>query len=673
MAHIGGWFGSDEEDEDFSDGDNVNNEEDEDSDGGNVQAVVDLASPYGTPNTQTQTNSTADDDDAIQILTPEEAAAEAAAAAQRALENPNASRKRKRPMVETKAEATECTICCEDCTLVGGHRLVALKCGHLFGKKCIERWINEKRTCPNCNAIVRRPDICPLFSDHVAVVDNSGLENMTNKLEEEKKKTRNLEKEVVDLKQLLKAKTNEATQLRADLTKFKRTLAEMRSKAEQKRRAATISEQKSPAATTAEKQRQRIATSWLTGGAGVQCSPEPLTAASLALRTVVNSLSQMPFLVEFPPGTTLQASPELSGDSFCKYKPVMDLPLLGARVFSIARSCSFLCVGDKVAPSSYGIMRVDISDPSSKTLIPVHSSEVRDISIHRTEKLALTVAFDGKLALTSFQEKKMAIQINLPACQRQGWSCSFSEAENYAMYCGFQDGTVAKYDLRKATCGKKDIVKSFSLPERQPVHSIKLFKTPQGTESLVVATFRGLSVWKDVTDIVNASSQPIGNGSVGATPQIFYRGTSNQACFSLASNQLHSNQVVVSSRSTPSSTPTRHSIFDLHPVGLEQLAPRVEFSGHKAPSVMSRSALWSEANGTSVVASWSQDTERVALWNVATHREVRSLELSSVSVASATRPVVDIQHAVARNSWNSGVALLGTMTNQQLSVYRSSR
>ncbi|KAK1931579.1 E3 ubiquitin-protein ligase RFWD3 [Phytophthora citrophthora] len=654
MAGIRDWFYSDEEVEDFNEEDSDNNEEEENSD----QEVVNLASPYNTPNTQTQTNSTVDDDD-IQILTPEEAAVEAAAAAQRALENPNASRKRKRPMVETKAEATECSICCEDCTLVGVHRLVALKCGHLFGKKCIERWINEKRTCPNCNAVVRRPDICPLFSDHVAVVDNSGLENMTTKFEEEKKKTSKLEKEVAELKQQLKTKTSEATQLRADLTKFKRTVAAMSSNAEQKRRAGIVTavhKIQTPAIT--EYRRLAIA-------AAASSRPEPST------HTEDDTDFPMPLFVEFPPGTTFQPSPKANRDAFCKYKPLLDLPLLGARVFRIARSCSFLCVGDKVAPSSHGIMMVDISNPRSQTLIPVHTSEVRDIAIHHAEKLALTTAFDGKLALTSFQEKKMVLQIDLPASRRQGWSCSFSEAETYAMYCGFQDGTVAKYDLRKATCGKKDVVKSFALPDRQPVHTIKLFKTPQGTEGLVAATFRGLFVWRDVTDVVNDSGQSIGNGAVGATPQMFFRETSNQTCYSLASNQLHSNQVVGSSRSTPSSTPTKHSVFDLHPVGLEQLAPRVEFSGHKAPSIMSRSALWSEANGTSVVASWSQDTERVALWNVATHREVGSLEPSSVSVASATRPIVDIQHSVAKNNWNSGVALLGTMTNQQISVYRS--
>lgn len=53
-------------------------------------------------------------------------------------------------VVETKvverAQATECTVCCDPCTVSGPHRLVALKCGHLYGKQCIERWILVRPT-----------------------------------------------------------------------------------------------------------------------------------------------------------------------------------------------------------------------------------------------------------------------------------------------------------------------------------------------------------------------------------------------------------------------------------------------------------------------------------------------------------------------------------------------
>ncbi|KAF4039187.1 Ring finger domain [Phytophthora infestans] len=609
--------------------------------------MVDLALPPTNSNRSEPIAAAESDDDDVQILSAEESAAEVAEAARRALENPNASRKRKRPILETKPEPTECTICCEDCTIVGRHRLVALKCGHLFGKKCIERWICEKRTCPNCSAIVRRTDICLLFSDHVAVVDNSGLEDMTNKFDEERKKNSKLEKEVAELKKQMQAKTKESTRLNGELTRFKKAIADMQCKAAQEQLSSAAAASSSSSGLGFAVARQ---------AAGQVTKSQFLSQT--ANRPSEGELHSMP-----PAPSTSHPSTELDNTSLaaaiCKYKPIFGVPLLGARVFSIARSCRFLCVGDTIAQGSHGILMLSSQDPTLGIRLPVHSSDVRDISIHRSENFVLTVAFDGKLAMTSLQDKKVALQIALPSGKRQGWSCTFGETDPYAMYCGFQDGSVAKYDYRKPAAGEQGIVKSFSLPQRQPVHSIKLFQTPEGTEGLAAATFRGLSVWRDVADA--------GDGSVGASP--FSHVPSDQVCFSLASNQLHSNQVVVASRSTP----MKHSVFDLRTVGLGRLSPRMEVVGHKAPSVLSRSAMWSEADGTSVVASWSHDVEDVTMWNVTTQHEVSGPTPTCLinSVACAAMPVVDIQHAVAQNSWSSGSALLGTMTSRQLCVYGS--
>lgn len=49
---------------------------------------------------------------------------------------------------ETDANEEEtCSICLEPWTNSGAHRLVCLKCGHLFGEACIERWL---KTVPKC-------------------------------------------------------------------------------------------------------------------------------------------------------------------------------------------------------------------------------------------------------------------------------------------------------------------------------------------------------------------------------------------------------------------------------------------------------------------------------------------------------------------------------------------
>ena len=49
-----------------------------------------------------------------------------------------------------------CTICFEPWSNSGEHRIAALRCGHLFGKACIERWLRgREQRCPQCNAKVR--------------------------------------------------------------------------------------------------------------------------------------------------------------------------------------------------------------------------------------------------------------------------------------------------------------------------------------------------------------------------------------------------------------------------------------------------------------------------------------------------------------------------------------
>lgn len=48
----------------------------------------------------------------------------------------------KRPSSERDPEdATQCSICFENCHLTGDHRLVSLKCGHVFGDRCIRRQV----------------------------------------------------------------------------------------------------------------------------------------------------------------------------------------------------------------------------------------------------------------------------------------------------------------------------------------------------------------------------------------------------------------------------------------------------------------------------------------------------------------------------------------------------
>lgn len=60
--------------------------------------------------------------------------------------------------------ATDCIICMEPYEEGGEHAPTCLKCGHFFGKTCIERWLSTNRQCPTCKARAKRGDIRKVYN-----------------------------------------------------------------------------------------------------------------------------------------------------------------------------------------------------------------------------------------------------------------------------------------------------------------------------------------------------------------------------------------------------------------------------------------------------------------------------------------------------------------------------
>eukprot|EP00250_Pteridium_aquilinum_P000994 c11172_g2_i1 orf=2-1090(-) len=74
------------------------------------------------------------------------------------------------------ADCTNCPICMEPWTGEGIHRICCLACGHLFGRSCIRRWLNQKGKkngkCPHCNRKARVEDIRNLYVPSLTVIDD---------------------------------------------------------------------------------------------------------------------------------------------------------------------------------------------------------------------------------------------------------------------------------------------------------------------------------------------------------------------------------------------------------------------------------------------------------------------------------------------------------------------
>lgn len=93
-----------------------------------------------------------------------------------------------------------CPICLDHWEMTGQHRLVSLKCGHLFGESCIRRWLREcatgNKSCPHCKAKALPRDIRQLYARKMCIVDNSEQVRLQKELDEERQKVTSLQMEL---------------------------------------------------------------------------------------------------------------------------------------------------------------------------------------------------------------------------------------------------------------------------------------------------------------------------------------------------------------------------------------------------------------------------------------------------------------------------------------------
>ncbi|GIY10990.1 e3 ubiquitin-protein ligase RFWD3 [Caerostris darwini] len=79
-----------------------------------------------------------------------------------------------------------CTICFEPWTNSNEHRLVSLRCGHLFGRSCITRWLKGQARCPQCNARARKSEIRNIYAKSVKVIDTLERDKALEELQKER-------------------------------------------------------------------------------------------------------------------------------------------------------------------------------------------------------------------------------------------------------------------------------------------------------------------------------------------------------------------------------------------------------------------------------------------------------------------------------------------------------
>ncbi|XP_033159717.1 uncharacterized protein LOC117140744 [Drosophila mauritiana] len=59
-----------------------------------------------------------------------------------------------------------CSICDLKCESHGRHSMVSLRCGHLFGRHCINNVLRESSRCPTCSRAARQHEVRRIYGLH---------------------------------------------------------------------------------------------------------------------------------------------------------------------------------------------------------------------------------------------------------------------------------------------------------------------------------------------------------------------------------------------------------------------------------------------------------------------------------------------------------------------------
>ncbi|KAJ6666198.1 hypothetical protein lerEdw1_001103 [Lerista edwardsae] len=340
---------------------------------------------------------------------------------------------------EEEESGDTCAICFEEWTNAGEHRLAALRCGHLFGYSCIERWLKgQAGKCPQCNKKAKRSDIVVLYARTLKALDTSEQEHMKSSLEKEQQLRRKAELESAQSRLQLQVLTDECSKLRQQVQELKALMA----------RHSTNSSQ------------------------------QPSNSRSCLPGCLSSSQGQHKYHFE---------------------RALLVSQMGNCRVMAYCDPLSCLVVSQPSPQSTLipgcGIKMMSAVNLKSSQYVPIHSKQIRGLAFsNRADGLLLSGALDHTLKLTSLTTNTVVQTYNTG---RPIWSCCWCLDDTNYIYAGLVNGSVLIYDLRDTSSHVQELAPQKS---RCPVVSLSYLprmasaSLPYG--GLVSGTLEGACFWE---------------------------------------------------------------------------------------------------------------------------------------------------------------------------------
>ncbi|XP_052895955.1 E3 ubiquitin-protein ligase RFWD3 [Anopheles moucheti] len=287
---------------------------------------------------------------------------------------------------EDDEEGLLCSICLDEWTLTGDHRVVSLKCGHLFGMSCIKRWMQDKpaasRSCATCKARATMRDIRFIYARSVKAADNSREIELMQELSREKLK-------VIDLNVKLQNANEEIAQQRIVIATMKQKFA-------------------------AVTQGMNVF-----GALKLEPSTERVVNYKLSLEKNMEITRE-------------------GGSRALAYSGKHQMLLISQK------STQPLFPGFSIRM----VQVPEFTITTGATSMLVSSRSVRDIAIDSTDDLFACATMEKMVKVFSIQNRTVQCTIT-PNQEEVLWSCAFDKERPKFLYLGGQRGSVYVYDIRQ--------------------------------------------------------------------------------------------------------------------------------------------------------------------------------------------------------------------------------
>lgn len=304
---------------------------------------------------------------------------------------------------------TTCTVCFDQWTIGTDHRICALKCGHLYGRSCIERWIKDQGTsakCPNCNKPARKADIRDLWCKTIKASDSTELNELKSLLENEKK----LRKDVASQVYHYKLKLQVAYE---DIDRLKSAVIERDRKIQRFEEIIVKQSGNHVDVTTTDDTRDSISVDYSTADETPQIATKGL-------------FHEISVLVSCPNGG-------------CRSLALSHT--MGLAVFTQPSPVNMSALGQ------YGIKKYSIIDTQAHQFIPLHAKPINGFQLNQSNDMALTASADKKIKITSLLNNTTVLRYEV---NQEPWCVAWNTERIQQFYVGLRN-YVRLYDMRNTS------------------------------------------------------------------------------------------------------------------------------------------------------------------------------------------------------------------------------